>query len=62
MPLALVEPFAVYGVVCQVWEKAGGLEGALGRPLCDEQDLPDGGRCSVFEGGHIHMYNGEAKE
>jgi hypothetical protein len=25
---------------------------------CDEQNLPDGGRCSIFEGGHIHMYNG----
>jgi hypothetical protein len=29
--------------------------------LVDEQDLPDGGRCGVFEGGHIHRYGNIAK-
>lgn len=61
-PLALVEPFAVYGEIHTVWDKAGCHRSKYGRPICDEQDLPDGGRCSIFEGGHIHLYNGQAQE
>lgn len=60
--LALAEPFAVYGAILRLWEKEGGIKSKYGGPLCDERDLPDGGRCSVFEGGHIHCHNGEAKE
>jgi uncharacterized protein with LGFP repeats len=61
MPLVLVEPFAVYGAMYKAWNNEGDFEGKLGRPLCDEQDLADGGRCMIFEGGHIHINNGEAK-
>lgn len=61
-PLALIEPFYVLNPINTVWEQAGAHNSKYGRPLCDEQDLPDGGRCSIFEGGHIHAYNGEAQE
>jgi len=60
-PLELIPPFALYGVIYDFHKKEGGLAGKYGRPLCDEQDLGDGGRCSIFEGGHIHMYNGVAR-
>jgi len=43
------------------WIELGGLTGEYGRPLCDERDLPDGGRCTAFEGGHIHK-NGDKIE
>ena len=59
-PIELTPPFAVYGGICGFWDAAGGLESTYGRPICDEQGLPDGSRCSIFEGGHIHWYNGEA--
>ena len=58
MPLELTPPFAVYGAINAYWQnEQGGFEGKYGRPICDEQSLPDGGRCSIFEGGHIHSYN-----
>jgi len=60
-PIELTPPFAVYGGIYKFWDAAGGLESTYGRPICDEQGLPDGSRCSIFEGGHIHWYNGEAK-
>jgi len=49
---------AVYGAIYDVWT---GVEGGWGRPLADEQDLEDGGRCSIFEGGHIHRYGDDAR-
>jgi len=60
-PIELIPPFAVYGTICEFYKKEGGIEGKYGRPLADEQDLGDGGRCSIFEGGHIHMYRGVAQ-
>ena len=51
-------PFVVYGKIYAKWIELGGLTGEYGRPLCDERDLPDGGRCTAFEGGHIHK-NGD---
>ncbi|KAF9523845.1 hypothetical protein CPB83DRAFT_798747 [Crepidotus variabilis] len=57
----LIPPFAVTGGIFALFEREGGVGGTLGRPLCDEQDLGDGGRCQIFEGGHVHMYNGEAR-
>ncbi|KAF8899634.1 hypothetical protein CPB84DRAFT_1815643 [Gymnopilus junonius] len=62
LPFELTQPFAVYGPIYEFFRREQGLEGKFGRPLCDEQDLGDGGRCQIFEGGHIHMYNGIAKE
>ena len=53
-------PSAVYGKIFALWQLAGGVKSGWGRPLADEQDLPDGGRCSVFEGGHIHWVGGVA--
>jgi hypothetical protein len=49
--------FGVYGPICSYWT---GVAGGWGRPLTDEQDLQDGGRCVVFEGGHIHRYGDKA--
>lgn len=54
-PIELIPPFAVYGTICEFYKKERGIEGKYGRPLADEQDLGDGGRCSIFEGGHIHI-------
>ena len=51
-------PSAVYGKIYAKCIELGGFRGGDGRPLCDERDLPDGGRCTVFEGGHIHK-NGD---
>lgn len=62
LPFELTQPFAIYGPIYEFFRKEKGLEGRLGRPLCDEQDLGDGGRCQIFEGGHVHMYNGIAQE
>jgi uncharacterized protein with LGFP repeats len=49
--------FAVYGPIRKYWT---GVRGGWGRPMTDEQDLQDGGRCQVFEGGHIHRYGDTA--
>jgi hypothetical protein len=62
IPWELIPPFAVYDTIFEYFRRQGGLDGRFGRPLCDEQDLGDGGRCSIFEGGHIHLYNGQARE
>jgi len=61
-PLELTPPFAVYGIIFRFWRDAGSSTSKYGRPLCDEQALPDGGRCGIFEGGHIHIINGKAVE
>lgn len=61
IPIELIPPFAVYGTISEFYVKEGGVDGKYGRPLADEQDLGDGGRCSIFEGGHIHMYRGVAQ-
>lgn len=58
--LELTAPFAVYGTIYQYWWEQGGWLSLYKRQICDEQSLPDGGRCSIFEGGHIHLYNGKA--
>ncbi|KDR68347.1 hypothetical protein GALMADRAFT_104893 [Galerina marginata CBS 339.88] len=60
-PLETIPPFALYRTIYDFFRSEGDLGGKYGRPLCDEQDLGDGGRCSIFEGGHIHMYNGVAR-
>ena len=54
-------PYVIYGEIWNLWRNLGGVESGWGRPLVDEQDLGDGGRCSVMEGGHIHLFNGIAK-
>jgi len=59
--LELTPPFAVYGAIYEFWLSQGGWDSLYGRPICDEQSLPDGGRCSIFEGGHIHLYGGQAR-
>jgi uncharacterized protein with LGFP repeats len=41
---------------CGKWSSLGGVHSRLGHPLADPQDLPDGGHCQVFEGGHLHQY------
>jgi len=60
-PIELTPPFAVYGGIYRYWEGVGSLGLTYGRPICDKQRLPDGSRCSIFEGGHILWCNGEAK-
>ena len=40
----------VYGKIYAEWIKLGGLTGEYSNPLCDERDLPDGGRCMALEG------------
>ncbi|KDQ06245.1 hypothetical protein BOTBODRAFT_39718 [Botryobasidium botryosum FD-172 SS1] len=61
-PNSSIPPVVVYGLIHSVWEREGGADGKFGRPLTDEQDLPDGGRCSIFEGGHIHKYQDQAQQ
>jgi hypothetical protein len=51
-------PFLVYGKICDVWNKLGGIKSDLKYPLTDPQFLPDESICSVFEGGHIHQPRG----
>ncbi|KZP24996.1 hypothetical protein FIBSPDRAFT_950692 [Athelia psychrophila] len=58
--LVYSEPFAVYGTILRFWEKKGGINSKFGRPICDERDLPGGGRCGVFEGGHIHYHGSDS--
>lgn len=58
--LVYSEPFVVYGTILRFWEKKGGINSKFGRPICDERDLPGGGRCGVFEGGHIHYHGTDA--
>jgi hypothetical protein len=63
LPLELTSPFAVYGAIFKFWkDEKEGTKGPYGRPICDEQALADGGRCTIFEGGHIHCYDGRAGE
>lgn len=47
-------PCAVYGRISSLWDSLGGTKSGWGRPLADEQDTQDGGRCSVFEGTQMH--------
>jgi hypothetical protein len=61
-PLELTPPFAVYGGPYSFWSDQGGSKSKFGRPICDQQALADGGRCNIFEGGHIHFYNGSSQE
>ena len=45
------KPCVVYGSIYSFWTRLGQVEqSGWGRPLSDEQDTEDGGRCSVFEG------------
>jgi hypothetical protein len=47
----------VYGPIFKFYDMLGGAaNSALGRPLSDVRDLPDGSRCAVFEGGHLHQW------
>jgi hypothetical protein len=61
-PLELTPPFALYGPACKFWTDQDADNSKYGRPICDQQFLPDGGRCNIFEGGHIHVYNEIAQE
>ena len=61
MPSELTPPYAVYGDIFHFWNNAGEFTSTYGRAICDEQSTIDGGRCSIFEGGHIHWLNGEAR-
>jgi hypothetical protein len=54
-------PCVIYGKIHSLWVSLGGVNSGFGRPLADIQDLPDGGRCSVLEGGHIHGYGDAVK-
>jgi hypothetical protein len=59
------EPFVIWGAILKLWEGSGGRNGKFGRPIMDEKELSDGGRCQQFQkpsGFHIHKYNGVAKE
>lgn len=46
--------FLVYGAIAESYFRLGGPDGALGAPVTDETDAPDGvGRCNRFEHGWI---------
>lgn len=52
------EPFAVYGKIYGRWSDLGARKSPIGLPLCDERDIAPnegktGGRCQVFEFGHM---------
>lgn len=51
---------AIYGCIYDFYYIIGAHNSALGRPVTDVQDLPDGSRCAQFEGGHVHEIDGEA--
>jgi hypothetical protein len=51
-------PYVILGDIRTFWRRLGSVNSGWGRPLADEQGLPDGGRCSVMEGGHIHYKGG----
>jgi len=52
---------ALWGKIKDVHGQVGGVESGFGRPLTDVVDLSDGGRCAIFEGGHIHEYGQKAE-
>lgn len=54
-------PCVVYSKIYTLWQSVGGVNSGWGRPIADEQDLEDGNRCSIFEGGHIHCSGGVAQ-
>lgn len=46
----------VHGEIRDFWSRQGWERGALGYPRSDEFALPDGGRCSRFQGGEVRWY------
>jgi hypothetical protein len=52
---------ALWGRIKDKQSQLGGVDSGFGRPLTDVVDLSDGGRCAIFEGGHIHEYGNDAK-
>jgi len=51
----------IYGPIWSFYEQVGEIaQSVFGRPLSDVRDLPDGSRCAVFEGGHIHQWGSDA--
>jgi hypothetical protein len=51
-------PILVYGSICGVWDKLGGIKSDFKYPLADPQFLHDESICIIFEGGHIHQPRG----
>lgn len=51
---------AIWGRIKGKHDEVGGTDSGYGRPLTDVVDLSDGGRCAIFEGGHIHEYGDKA--
>ncbi|MGV0836133.1 LGFP repeat-containing protein [Mycolicibacterium thermoresistibile] len=46
--------YEVSGAILEKYDQVGGQAGPLGLPTADEEDAPNGGRFSTFEGGAIY--------
>jgi LGFP repeat len=43
----------VHGEIQNFWADQGWEQGDLGYPLSDEMEMPEGGRCNIFQGGVV---------